>query len=181
MTYTLEQFCDEARGILKADQGDDGRENIRRNLEKLLANEEFVAATCGPDAERGIHTLFHDEETDFHVLAHIYENGTESPPHDHGPSWAVYGQAVLNTEMIVWNRKDDGSVEGHAEVEPAESYTLEPGMVGVFHPGQIHSINFPSGARFVRVTGTDLNTVAQARYDLANDRVSVDDPMAHAR
>jgi hypothetical protein len=51
----------------------------------------------------------------------------------------------------------------------------------VFHPGQIHSIKFPSGARFVRVTGTDLNTVAQARYDLKNNRVSVDDPMAHAR
>ncbi len=181
MTYTLEQFCDEARDILKADPGDDGRETIRRNLEKLLANEEFVAANCGADAERGIHTLYHDDETDFHVLAHIYENGTESPPHDHGPSWAIYGQALLNTDMTVWNRTDDGSVEGHAVVEPAESYTLEPGMVGVFHPGQIHSIKFPSGARFVRVTGTDLNTVAQSRYDLENNRVSVDDPMAHAR
>ncbi len=181
MTYTLEQFCDETRDILKADRGDDGRERIRRNLGKLLADEAFVAANCGPDAERGIHTLHQDEETDFHVLAHIYENGTESPPHDHGPSWAIYGQAVLNTDMIVWDRKDDGSVEGHAEVEPAESYTLEPGMVGVFHPGQIHSINFPSGARFVRVTGTDLNNVAQARYDLKNNKVSVDDPMAHAR
>ena len=181
MPYTLEQFCDEARDILKADGGDDGRENIRRNLEKLLANPEFVAANCGPDAERGIHTLFHDDETDFHVLAHIYENGTESPPHDHGPSWAIYGQAILDTDMTIWERKDDGAEDGHAVVEPAESYTLEPGMVGVFHPGQIHSIKFPSGARFVRVTGTDLNTVAQARYDLKNNRVSVDDPMAHAR
>ncbi len=50
MPYTLEQFCDEARDILKADGGDDGRENIRRNLEKLLANPEFVAANCGPAA-----------------------------------------------------------------------------------------------------------------------------------
>jgi predicted metal-dependent enzyme (double-stranded beta helix superfamily) len=181
MPYTLEQFCDEARDILKADGGDDGRENIRRNLEKLLANPEFVAANCGPAAERGIHTLFHDAETDFHVLAHIYENGTESPPHDHGPSWAIYGQAILNTDMTIWERKDDGAEDGHAVVEPAESYTLEPGMVGVFHPGQIHSIKFPSGARFVRVTGTDLNTVAQARYDLKSNKVSVDDPMAHAR
>ena len=181
MTYTLDQFCDEARAVLKADRGDDGREKIRRNLEQLLANEEFVAATCEPDAEHGVHKLYHDEETDFHVLAHIYQNGTESPPHDHGPSWAVYGQAVLNTVMTVWERKDDGSDEGHAVVEPAESYTLQPGMAGVFHPGQIHSIKFPDGARFVRVTGTDLATVAQARYDLENERVTVDDPMAHAR
>ncbi len=91
MTYTLDDFCDDARSILRSDHGDAGRENIRQNLEKLLGNAEFVARTCGPDAERGIHTLYHDEETDFHVLAHIYENGTESPPHDHGSSWAVYG------------------------------------------------------------------------------------------
>ena len=31
MTYTLEQFCDETRDILKADRGDDGRDAIRRH------------------------------------------------------------------------------------------------------------------------------------------------------
>ena len=45
----------------------------------------------------------------------------------------------------------------------------------------IHSINFPDGARFVRVTGTDLNTLGQARYDLKNKTVAISDPMAHAR
>ena len=54
MTYTLEQFCDETRDTLKADQGDDGREQIRRNLGKLLADEAFVAARCeGYDAWQG--------------------------------------------------------------------------------------------------------------------------------
>ncbi len=181
MAYTLEEFCDDTKAILKADQGDSGREQIRQNLSKLLNNQEFVAATCGPDAERGIHTLYHDEETDFHVLAHIYENGTESPPHDHGDSWAVYGQAIGHTDMTVWARKDDGGTEGHAVVEPAEKFRLEPSDVGVFHPRQIHSIKFPDGTRFVRVTGTDLNKIGQARYDLKNNTVTVSDPMAHAR
>ncbi len=181
MSYELKDFCDETRTILKSDQGDAGREKIRQNLGKLLANKEFVDANCGPDAERGIHPLYHDDETDFHVLAHIYEKGTQSPPHDHGSSWAVYGQALGHTDMTVWARKDDGSVDGHAEVEPVKEFRLNVGDVGVFHPGMIHSINFPDGARFVRVTGTDLNTLGQARYDLKNKTVTVNDPMAHAR
>ena len=181
MTYDMKDFCDETRAILKLDQGDTGREQVRQSLGKLLANKEFVDANCSPDAERGIHTIYHDEETDFHVMTHIYENGTQSPPHDHGSSWAVYGQAVGHTDMTVWARKDDGSVDGHAEVEPADEFRLNPGQVGVFHPGIIHSIKFPDGARFVRVTGTDLNKQRQARYDLTNKTVAVSDPMAHAR
>ena len=181
MAYTLEEFCNDCRDSIKADRGDQSREEIRQNLERLLANEAFVAENCGSDAERGIHTLYHDDETDFHVLAHIYENGTESPPHDHGTSWAVYGQAVGHTDMTVWERKDDGSAAGQAVVEPARRYRLEPGMVGAFNPGDIHSIKFPDGARFVRVTGTDLKSIGQSRYNLKENSVTIDDPMAHAR
>lgn len=181
MAYTLEQFCDECRDIIRGDRGDAGREDIRANLGRLLANESFLAEHCGAEAERGVHLLYRDEETDFHVLAHIYENGTESPPHDHGSSWAVYGQAVGHTDMTVWERKDDGRVEGHAVVEPARRFRLEAGDVGCFNPGDIHSIRFPDGARFVRVTGTDLNTLGQARYNLKDNTVKISDPMAHAR
>ena len=181
MPYTLEQFCDDCRAAIKADAGDGSRENIRQNLEKLLKNEAFVAAHCGPDAEHGIHTLFHDPETDVHVLAHIYESGTKSPPHDHGPSWAVYGQALLHTDMIVWKRNDDGSVDGQAELEVGDTYRLNPGMAGTFNPGDIHSIEFPDGARFVRITGTDLNQVEQKMFNLEENSVKVSSPMAHAR
>lgn len=181
MTYGLEQFCDDCCAAVKAGADDASRETIRRKLEKLLGNEAFVAAHCGPDAERGIHTLFHDAETDLHVLAHIYERGAKSPPHDHGPSWAVYGQARLHTDMIVWRRTDDGSVEGRAELEVAREYRLEPGMAGTFNPGDVHSIEFPDGARFVRVTGTDLNRVGQHMFDPDRKSVRISSPMAHAR
>lgn len=172
MAYTLDRFCDDARAALKADTGDGGRDKVRQSLERLLANGEFVAERCGPDAERGVHTIYEDDELGFLVLAHIYEKGTQSPPHDHGDSWAIYGQAVKHTDMTVWERKDGGADEGHAEVEPVETYRLDPGMAGVFHPGNIHSIKFPEGARFVRITGTDFNTVGQRRFDIENNTVT---------
>lgn len=173
MAYELGEFCADCRAALKDDSGNGGRERVRRNLEKLLNNEAFVAAHCGPDAEPGRHTIYHDEELDFHVLVHVYDKGHLSDPHDHGPSWAVYGQAVGGTDMIVWRRTDDGSLEGRAELEAADRFHLDPGMAGVFHPGDIHSIGFADGARFVRVTGTDLTAVRQNRFDLEKGIVEV--------
>lgn len=173
MAYTLEQFCDDCQAAIKADPGDGSRETIRQNLEQLLHNEAFVAANCGPDAERGVHTLYEDPELGFVVLAHIYENGVKSPPHDHGPSWAVYGQALKHTDMTVWTETENGD----PIVEPAKSYRLEPGMAGTFNPRDVHSIKFPDGARFVRITGTDLNTVSQRRFDLKNNTVDHSKPV----
>lgn len=171
MAYTLERFCEDCRTALDADDGDDGREAVRANLGRLLENEDFVAAHCGPDAERGVHRLYEDPELGFVVLAHIYEKGVESPPHDHGPSWAIYGQAVEHTDMTVWRETDRTPGGDEPIVEPAERYRLDPGMVGIFHPSDIHSIRFPDGARFVRVTGTDLDQVVQRRFNLKENTV----------
>ena len=173
MAYTLEQFCDDCRSAIEADSGDGSREAIRQKLEVLLKNDDFVAANCGPDAERGVHTLYEDPDLGFVVLAHIYEKGVESPPHDHGPSWAVYGQAVKHTDMTVWKENRAGD----PIVEPDHSYRLDPGMAGTFNPNDVHSIKFPDGARFVRVTGTDLNTVAQRRFNLKENTVDQTKPV----
>lgn len=175
MSYTLEQFCEDCRSALKADPGDGSREKIRQNLEKLLAEKDFVAATCSPDAERGVHTLYQDPELGFVVLAHLFDKGVESSPHDHGHTWAVYGQAVEHTDMTRW--QETGKSDGGPIVEPTETFRLEPGMAGTFNPGQIHSIKFPAGARFVRVTGADLNGVAQRRFDLKNNAVDNTKPV----
>ena len=176
MAYTLQRFCEDCRAAIRADDGDGSREVVRTNLEKLIANPDFVAAHCGPDAERGVHRLYEDPELGFVVLAHIYDKGVESPPHDHGPSWAVYCQSVKHTDMTIW--KETGSSGGEEPiVEPLETYRLDPGMAGTFNPGDIHSIKFPDGARFVRVTGTDLDYVAQRRFDLKNNTVDHTKPV----
>ena len=106
-----------------------------------------------------------DPDTGLRVMQHIYVDGKTSPPHDHGDSWAVYGQAVEWTDMTVWKRLDDGSRDGYAELEAADKYRLEPGMAGIFHPGEIHQIHFPDGARFIRVTGADLGSITTSRFN----------------
>ena len=173
MAYSFDQFCADCRDALKSDPGPDGHDKVRQNLENLLKDEAFLAAECGPDAQPGIRTVYKDKDTDFNVLVHNYEGGKKGPPHDHGRSWAVYGQAAEWTDMTLWNRKDDGSKEGFADLDEADTFRLNPGDAGKFEIGDIHSIHFPDGAKFVRVTGTDLDAIPTNRFDLGKKAVNV--------
>jgi predicted metal-dependent enzyme (double-stranded beta helix superfamily) len=173
MEYDFEKFCSETKNILETSPGPDGRDKIRENLQKLLKNQNFINSECGSDAEPGIRTIHRDRDTGFNVLIHIYTEGKKGPPHDHGRSWAIYGQAREWTDMTLWQRKDDGKKEGYADLEERETFRLEPGMAGKFDVGDIHSIHFPDGARFVRVTGTDLDAIPTNRFNLAEKSVNV--------
>ena len=169
MSYTLQEFCAEIHDILIEANNDDGREEVRQKLQKLLANKNFVNQFCGPDKPVGVHKLNEDPTTGAVVLSHVMGEGTMSPPHDHGSSWAIYGQATEHTVMREWERTGDGSGDGNIILEKAGEYRLDPGQVGLFNPGVIHSIEYPDNARFVRVTGVDLDGIDRKAYNLKNN------------
>ncbi len=167
MTYTLDAFVKDAQAALKGTAGPAGREKVRVLLEKLLANQQFVDEAVGPRAPMGTRKLYEDKELGFVVLAHCNAKGHKSPPHDHGSSWAVYGQAIRHTDMSEFKRLDSGTGAGEAKLEQVKSYRLEPGHAGVYDVGAIHAIDYPEGSRFVRVTGRDLDHVQRLKFDMA--------------
>src|SRR5215813_3820003 len=171
MAYDLDQFIADCRSSLTRDPGPKGREEVRVNLERLLANVDFVREYCGDDVPRGLKLLYEDKTLGFQVLAHINDKARVSPPHDHGASWAIYGQATHYTDMIEWEREDDGSSPGLAKLKPVKKYRLLPGHAGIYQDGTIHSIDYPDHARFVRVTGTNLDKIKRVRFDLASGKV----------
>jgi hypothetical protein len=171
MAYQLDQFIADCRAALKRDPGPKGREEIRVNLERLLRNQDFVEKHCGDNAEHGLKVLYEDPELKFQILAHINDKARVSPPHDHGDSWAIYGQAMLWTDMIEWKREDDGSDPKHAKLTPEKKYRLNPGHAGIYQDGKIHSIDYPDKSRFVRVTGTNLDNIVRIRIDLKSGEV----------
>jgi hypothetical protein len=171
MAYELDQFIADCRNTLKRDPGPAGREQVRANLERLLGNQNFVERYCGDSVERGLKVLYEDPELKFQVLAHINDKARVSPPHDHGASWAIYGQARLWTDMTEWKREDDGSDPKHAKLVPEKKYRLNPGHAGIYQDGKIHSIDYPDKSRFVRVTGTNLDKINRIRIDLKSGEV----------
>ena len=166
MAYDLDQFIADCRTSLAQDPGPKGREQVRLNLERLLANPDFVQEYCGDQVPRGLKVLYEDPKLGFQVLAHINDKARVSPPHDHGASWAIYGQATKYTDMIEWAREDDGKDPKHAKLKPVKKYRLTPGKAGIYQDGTIHSIDYPDYARFVRVTGTNLDKINRIKIDL---------------
>jgi len=164
MSYTLEQFCADCSATLKKDDTHTGRQRIKGLLEKLLAERDFIAKYCGPDAAPGVTTLYRDPATGVNVLSHIYDKPRVSPPHDHGESWAIYGQAIAYTDMTDWQLTGTNADRERPDVRPSRSYRLFPGMAGTYDDGKIHAIDYPAGARFIRVTGTDLDTIKRRSY-----------------
>jgi predicted metal-dependent enzyme (double-stranded beta helix superfamily) len=166
MAYDLDQFIADCRTILARDPGPAGREEVRVRLERLLGNEDFVEKYCGAGVPRGLKLLYEDDKLGFQILAHINDKARVSPPHDHGASWAIYGQATKYTDMIEWERADAGASSGRGELKPVKKYRLNPGHAGIYQDGMMHSIDYPDDARFIRVTGTNLDNIPRVRFDL---------------
>ena len=177
MAYTLDAFLAECKSSLTRDPGPAGRDEVRKNLERLLANPDFIKGYCGDDQPKGVKVLYEDPKLGFQVLAHINGAARKSPPHDHGASWAIYGQATKYTDMTEWARSDDGRNPNRADLKVAKQYRLNPGQAGIYQDGAIHSIDYPDFARFVRVTGTDLEKINRIKVDLATGAVET----IHAR
>lgn len=171
MPYELDQFIADCRVILARDGGPNGREEVRTHLERLLGNPDFVRRHCSEETPRGLHVLYEDSELGFQILAHINDKARVSPPHDHGESWAIYGQATHYTDMIEWEREDEGGDQAHAKLKPVKKYRLLPGHAGIYQDGKIHSIDYPNHSRFIRVTGTNLDRIHRVRFDLKTGEV----------
>jgi predicted metal-dependent enzyme (double-stranded beta helix superfamily) len=172
MSYDLDQFIAECRASLQKDPGPKGREAIRLRLEQLLQDQDFLRQHCSDATPAGLHVLHDDPELGFQILAHINEKARISPPHDHGHSWAIYGQAASHTDMTEYERVDDGSNPDKAELKVIKQYRLMPGQAGIYQDGAIHSIDYPDKSRFVRVTGTNLDNITRSRFDPKTGKIA---------
>lgn len=169
MTYDLPAFCAELHTILARD-GQAGLPEIAEKLKALLVNPDFVAATWTDETPPGKQVLYHDEETDAYVLAHVQAPAKTGTPHSHGTSWAIYGNARGYTEMTEWKRVN-AAQEDHAVLTATARYRLGPGDSHAYGSGVIHSTAHPEKAWVVRVTGTDLDVLPRYRFKASTDRI----------
>lgn len=158
MSYSLDDFCSDTRAILKAHDDHEGRDEVRQKLELLLSDAAFRDEYLGPDNGSGVRQIYQDPELDFCVLTYNMVAPRSSPPHDHGESWAVYGQAAGCTDMTIWSASD-------GSVNPVRKFRLEPGQAGLFDVREIHSIEYVEGSKFVRVTGVDMSRESRRVFD----------------
>ena len=164
MAHTLEQFAAACHRILKTDPGPTGRQQVCTLLREVLQDAAFVTAHLGDDvSERKL--LYEDPELGFCILAHVYTDARTSPPHDHGPSWAIYGQARGETEMTDWELVEPASTDKPGKVRPIKTYKLTPGTAYVYNEGDLHAPRRTAPTRLIRLEGVNMDKVRRLRYE----------------
>ena len=164
MAHTLEQFAAMCHRILKAEPGPEGREKVCAVLRDVLKDETFITTHLGDEVpEREI--LYEDAELGFCILAHVQHGAKTSQPHDHGPSWAIYGQARGETEMTDWSLVEPATAEKPGKVRQAKTYTLTPGMAYVYNEGDLHSPRRTDSTRLIRIEGKNMEKVRRLAYE----------------
>ena len=166
MAYTLEQFAAACHRLLTDEPGPAGRKKVCEVVQDVLKDEAFLARHLGDDVpERKI--LYEDPQLGFCILAHVYQGAKESQPHDHGPSWAIYGQARGETVMSDWAVLQRPAENKPGKVQHATSYALKPGMAHVYNEGDLHSPRRDGPTRLIRIEGTNMDKARRLPYEKA--------------
>ncbi|HEY6431340.1 MAG TPA: hypothetical protein VIZ17_05110 [Acetobacteraceae bacterium] len=164
MAITLDEFAGRCRQALREHPGPEGRGKVCALVQDALKDKAFVEAHIDPDGpERKV--LYEDPELGFTILAHSYHGAKNSKPHDHGPSWAIYGQASGETIMTDWEclERPTGTKPGKARW--VRDYTLAPGMAYLYEPGVLHSPRRDGSTRLLRIEGVNMDKVRRLPYE----------------
>src|SRR5947208_14716814 len=164
MGYTLEQFAKEVHDALKTESGPNSRKKVVDIVQSVLKDDAFVAKHVGDDVpERKI--LYEDPDLGFCILAHVYHGAKESAPHDHGPTWASYGQAAGETLMNEWALVEPASEQKPGKVRHVRAYPLKRGMAHVYNEGDLHSPKREGSTRLIRIEGRNMDKVKRLPYE----------------
>jgi hypothetical protein len=166
MSLTLEQLAAECRKALKADPGIAGRRQVCALVEEACKDRSFVAAHfTDRTGQRDI--IYEDPELGFCICAHSYGDARESQPHDHGTSWAIYGQVAGETVMSDWTVVEPAGEGKIGKVQFARRYALQPGMAHLYNEGDLHSPRRDAPTQLLRIEGRNLDKVRRFGYRAA--------------
>jgi hypothetical protein len=163
MGYTIENFAAECRRLLTVDPGPAGREQVRLLVEDVLKDEKFTREYLNENTpERQV--VYEDPELGFCICAHVSHGAREANPHDHGPSWAIYGQALGETEMSDWEVLEAPHDERPGKVRRARVYSLKPGMAHLYNEGDVHSPRRTATTGLIRIEGKNTQKMKRLLY-----------------
>lgn len=164
MPHTLPSFAASVREILQQDDSPAGREKVAALLRNALQDRAFVESLFDASSpERKV--VYEDPQLGFCILAHRYTDAKSGGPHDHGPSWAIYGQADGESLMSDWALVAPAASGQPGQVNKLREYTLTPGVAHVYNEGDVHAPHRAGPTRLVRIEGVNLERVARGKYE----------------
>ncbi|HLH95369.1 MAG TPA: hypothetical protein VKW08_09650 [Xanthobacteraceae bacterium] len=167
----LENFIAELGAIWQAESDDQRRmEQARPLLERLLMEPTLKAHSANWPSTEGYKNLllYVDPQHHFAINAVVRTPGRVGGVHDHADAWVLYGVLDGTERLERYERVDDGSRPGFAEVRLASVTTGTQGKVDLVAPHDIHAEQggpTRSVAIIVRSQRLGEGTILQRGYD----------------
>lgn len=174
MGLTIDEFGAKCHDLLKANPGTPGREKCRDLLKEVLMDDEFINTHFGPENTEPRKCLYEDPELKFCIFAHVHTGAKNSPPHDHGHSWAVYGQADGVTKMNAWDVITPPADGRPGKVKLNHSYEMKRGDAYMYDIGVLHSPHRDGPTKLIRIEGENLDHVKRERFEAVDEAAAAE-------
>ena len=167
----LDKFIVELRTIWAEDSENERRmAKAKPLLEQLVKDATLKAHSAGWPSTEGRKNLllYVDPDHHFVINAVVRMPGRTGSVHDHADAWVLYGVLDGSESLERFERVDDGSRSGYAEVRLSSVTTGTQGKVDLVPPHSIHAEQggpTRSVAIIVRSQRLGEGTVLQRRYD----------------
>lgn len=161
---TLDNLAQRLRDAMKASPVPDGAEALCAILSEALNDRAFTAAML-PDRKDGEgvrEILYEDPDLGFCICGHVNAGSSIGKPHDHGTTWAIYGQAEGTTEMTDWRIVDRGGGGRPIRVVRDRTYMLTPGDAHFYGVGAVHSPKRTQATRLIRIEGANQDFIRRS-------------------
>jgi predicted metal-dependent enzyme (double-stranded beta helix superfamily) len=167
----FEKFVGELRAIWDSETDNQRRmERAKPLLEQLVKDPGLKAHSARWPSTEGFKNLllYVDPERHFAINAVVRAPGRVGGVHDHADAWVLYGVLDGSESLERYERLDDGSRAGYAEVRLASVTTGTPGKVDLVPPHAIHAEQggpARSVAIILRSQRLGEGTILQRAYD----------------
>jgi predicted metal-dependent enzyme (double-stranded beta helix superfamily) len=173
----FDKFIADLRAVWAAEADDQGRmERAKPLLARLVMDETLKVHSAGWPSTEGRKNLllYVDPDYAFVVNGVVRMPGRTGSVHDHADAWVLYGVLDGSESLERFERVDDGSRPGHAEVKLTSVTTGTQGKVDLVAPRAIHAEQggpTRSVAIIVRSQKLGAGTVLQHQYDRTTNTV----------
>jgi predicted metal-dependent enzyme (double-stranded beta helix superfamily) len=167
----FDKFIADLRAIWAAEADDQRRmERAKPVLEQLVLDDALKAHSAHWPLTEGRKNLLLYVDPDYHFVINgvVRMPGRTGSVHDHADAWVLYGVLDGTESLERFERIDDGSRPGHAEVKLSSVTTGSQGKVDLVAPRAIHAEQggpTRSAAIIVRSQRLGEGTVLQHQYD----------------
>ena len=131
----------------------------------LWLEKRFYAAD--PEQGFGVYLLHEEADHSLAIFAVSWLPNRGAPPHDHG-TWAIVASVDGPEKNEFFDRLDNGSRTGYAELKKVGEKVFHPGDVLAMRTGQIHSIwnDSDSVSVSLHIYGKNIQHTGRSKFDL---------------